>query len=94
MTNGTADSQLCAAILHGLVLIINESQKGKECTQQEENMANGWSAGTESLFPLNEIMDVAWRGLGTAAAAWPHRLLPKTERAGPLLPPAMGCTVL
>lgn len=52
MTNSTVDPQLCAVILHGLVLIINENQKGKECIQQKENMANWWSSGTESLFPF------------------------------------------
>lgn len=58
----------------------------------EENKANGWGAGGESLFPVNEMMDVAWRTLGTAAAAWPASV-PSEDRDS-WITPAMGCTVL
>lgn len=33
-------SQVCAVIMHELVLIFNKSQKGKEYNKQKENMAN------------------------------------------------------
>lgn len=33
-------SQVCAVIMHELVLIFNKSQKGKEYIKQKENMAN------------------------------------------------------
>lgn len=40
MTNSAVDPQVCAVILHKLVSIFNENQKGKECIQQKENMPN------------------------------------------------------
>lgn len=59
--------------------------------QQKENMANWWSAGTESLFPFFPSENNGC-GFGTAALAWSTSV--PSEDSGSWFPPAVGCTAL